>query len=428
MSTSWWRLGRRATLAQAEEGEFALLADPEQALAWRCSLIRTARHVIEAQYYSWEEDASGKLLLAELLAAARRGVKVRLLIDDLHSGDARFLPLLTHQPNIELRRFNPFRSRCWRPLALVLEVLLRFRRLNHRMHNKLMLVDGRQAIMGGRNVGDRYFGLGEPPAFIDLDIVCRGALCGQLTRGFERFWCSRWSHPWHPEGLDKDSAARLAFLDAYLQPGVASLYGVPDPLLAEPLRWWAGRGSALFDVPGKGVMRHGRIARLIARELTRSHASLTLVSPYLVLPPPFMRRLLRLARRGVAITLLTNALGTTDVPLVHGAYERQRVRLRRHGIRVYELREELGFGLHAKLLLGEPGLLLLGSFNLDPRSLYLNTEIALRIECPPLRQELANWCAIWLAQSDDSESAPVLGRWRRAWLWLIGRLPIQRWL
>ncbi|MBZ6072759.1 phospholipase D family protein [Aeromonas schubertii] len=427
MSRPWWGHGSEAS-SPPEEGTFSLLASPQQALAWRCELLRSARHTIDAQYYSWEEDASGKLLLAELLAAARRGVKVRLLIDHLYSDEARFLPLLAHHHHIELRRFNPFQSRLWHPLALLLEVLLRFRHLNHRMHNKLLLVDGRQAIMGGRNIGDSYFGLSDSPAFVDLDIACRGALCRQLVRGFERFWRSRWSHPWHPSDLDTESAARLAFLGDYLQPGVASLYGIPAPLVAEPLPWWTGKGSVLFDVPGKGVIRQGRIARLIGHELARPHARLTLVSPYLVLPPPFMRRLLRLARRGVSITLLTNALETTDVPLVHGAYERQRARLRRHGIRVCELREGQGRSLHAKLVLGEPGLLLLGSFNLDPRSLYLNTEIALRIDCPPLQQELDNWCTTWLAESDDEEHSSPPGRWQRCWLWLVGRLPIQRWL
>ncbi|MGL4717180.1 MAG: phospholipase D-like domain-containing protein, partial [Aeromonas sp.] len=140
-------------------GAFALIDDPQLALQVRCHWIRHARERIQAQYYSWEEDSSGKLLLGELLHAARRGVKVQLLVDDLYAGDNRLLERVAHYPGIEVRLFNPFWLRGWRPLALLLEGLLSFRRLNHRMHNKLLLVDGKLALIGGRNIGDRYFGL-----------------------------------------------------------------------------------------------------------------------------------------------------------------------------------------------------------------------------------------------------------------------------
>ena len=129
--------------------DFALLDNPGDALKARCQLIRHARHRILAQYYSWEEDGSGKLLLAELIRAARRGVRIRLLIDDLYGGDNRFLEAVAAEPGIEVRLFNPFWLRGWRPLTLLLEGLLSFRRINHRMHNKLLLVDGSQAVIGG---------------------------------------------------------------------------------------------------------------------------------------------------------------------------------------------------------------------------------------------------------------------------------------
>ena len=175
--------------------DFALLDDPGTALKARCQLIRGARSRIQAQYYSWEEDSSGKLLLSELLHAARRGVRVQLLIDDLYAGDNRFLEMVAHQPGIEVRLFNPFWLRGWRPLTLFLEGMFSFRRINHRMHNKLLLVDGSQAVIGGRNIGDRYFGLGGTPRFVDLDLACRGPLCQQAEQGFDQFWRSRWSHP-----------------------------------------------------------------------------------------------------------------------------------------------------------------------------------------------------------------------------------------
>ncbi|MGL5037687.1 MAG: phospholipase D-like domain-containing protein, partial [Aeromonas sp.] len=124
-------------------GSFALIDDPLGALKVRCQWIRNARQQIRTQYYSWEEDRSGKLLLGELLHAAARGVKVQLLIDDLYAGDNRFLEMVAHYPGIEVRLFNPFWLRGWRPVALLLEGVFRFRHLNHRMHNKLLLVDGK---------------------------------------------------------------------------------------------------------------------------------------------------------------------------------------------------------------------------------------------------------------------------------------------
>ncbi|MGL4915874.1 MAG: phospholipase D-like domain-containing protein, partial [Aeromonas allosaccharophila] len=169
-------------------GSFALIDDPLLALKVRCHWIRHARERIQAQYYSWEEDSSGKLLLSELLHAARRGVKVQLLVDDLYAGDNRFLEMVAHYPGIEVRLFNPFWLRGWRPLALLLEGLLSFRRINHRMHNKLLLVDGKLALIGGRNIGDRYFGLEPQSPFVDLDLACQGGLCQQMAQGFEQFW------------------------------------------------------------------------------------------------------------------------------------------------------------------------------------------------------------------------------------------------
>lgn len=416
--------------SRVDAGDFALLDDPRQALAWRLALIRTARHAIDAQYYSWEEDGSGKLLLAELLLAARRGVKVRLLLDDLYAGEARFLPILARQENFEVRLFNPFHFRLWRPLGFALEVLLRFRRLNHRMHNKLLLVDGREAIMGGRNIGDSYFDLGQSPNFVDLDLLCRGPICCQLERGFVRFWRSRWSRPLlhlHPEA-PRDGLARLGFLLGY--PEVAHLYGIPANLVAQTPIWYGGTGSALFDAPGKGLGRRGRIARLIWLAIRSAGSELTLVSPYLVLTPRFMGRLRRLARRGTRVQVLTNSLATTDVPLVQGTYERQRARLRRVGVRVCELKPGEGRSLHAKLVLGSEGRILLGSFNLDPRSLFLNTEIALRLDCPGLVTPLRAWLRHWQLNSWEGEAPDYqpLSWWRLIWRWLSGRLPIQRWL
>ncbi|MGL5991943.1 MAG: phospholipase D-like domain-containing protein, partial [Aeromonas sobria] len=279
-------------------GSFALIDDPLLALKVRCHWIRHARERIQAQYYSWEEDSSGKLLLSELLHAARRGVKVQLLVDDLYAGDNRFLEMVAHYPGIEVRLFNPFWLRGWRPLALLLEGLLSFRRINHRMHNKLLLVDGRLALIGGRNIGDRYFGLDPQAPCVDLDLACQGGLCQQMAQGFEQFWHSRWSHPirhlLRRELLPAEIQVVNDFLFTMTDPAVARVYDLPAALFDEadvPLQWHEGRAEVWFDSPGKGLISRPTTARQLWRQLADNPGSLGLVTPYLILTRGFRHRL-----------------------------------------------------------------------------------------------------------------------------------------
>ena len=413
--------------------EFALLDDPAVALKARCQLIRTARRRIQAQYYSWEEDSSGKLLLSELLHAARRGVRVQLLIDDLYAGDNRFLEMVAHQPGIEVRLFNPFWFRGWRWLTLLLEGLFSFRRINHRMHNKLLLVDGCQMVIGGRNIGDRYFGLGDPPHFVDLDLVCRGALCQQAKQGFELFWHSRWSHPirrlLRRSLLPAEIGAVNDFLLTLTEPAVAAVYDLPASLFDEepvPLRWHPGQGKCWFDRPGKGLVSRPTTAPLLGRKLADNQGALRLVSPYLILTRRLRRRLKRQRQAGVAIEIVTNSLASTDVPLVYGAYRRHRPWLERQGIALFELESGV-LSLHAKLILMGDEEALLGSFNLDPRSLMLNTELMLHLRCPLLCAELQQWLTRWQQASVHPVAAPpsVL---RRLLARLSDWLPLHPWL
>ena len=413
--------------------EFALLADPGAALKARCQLIRQARHRILAQYYSWEEDGSGKLLLAELVRAARRGVVVQLLIDDLYGGENRFLEAVAAEPGIEVRLFNPFWLRGWRPLTLLLEGVLSFSRINHRMHNKLLLVDGSQAVIGGRNIGDRYFGLGMPPHFIDLDLVCRGPLCQQAEQGFALFWHSRWSHPvrrlLRRPLLPAETRALNDFLLTLTDPAMAAAYDLPATLFDEcpvPLCWHPGRGLCWFDRPGKGLVARPTTAPLLGRMLASNQGALRLVSPYLILTRGLRRRLKGQRRQGVDIEILTNSLASTDVPLVYGAYRRHRPWLERQGVTLFELTTE-AFSLHAKLILMGKEEALLGSFNLDPRSLMLNTELMLHLHSPRLCDELQQLIDGWLQQAVHPVAASP-SAWRRLLAQLSDWLPLHRWL
>lgn len=413
--------------------EFALIDQPELALKLRCQLIRGARSRIQAQYYSWEEDSSGKLLLSELLHAAKRGVRVQLLIDDLYAGDNRFLEMVAHQPGIEVRLFNPFWLRGWRPLTLLLEGLLSFRRINHRMHNKLLLVDGSQAVIGGRNIGDRYFGLGGAPQFVDLDLACRGPLCQRVEQGFDQFWRSRWSHPIRRLLRRPLQRAEVQVVNDFLltlnEPQIAAVYDLPASLFDPepiPLCWHAGRAEVWFDRPGKGLVSRPTTARLLWRKLADNQGALRLVTPYLILTRGLRRRLRQQRQAGVTIDILTNSLASTDVPLVYGAYRRHRPWLIRQGIALSEL-EGTSLSLHAKLILVGEEEALLGSFNLDPRSLLLNTELVLHLACPALCAELQQWLTTWQQRSSHSVAAPP-STLRRLLARVSDWLPLQRWL
>lgn len=414
-------------------GSFALIADPLLALKVRCQWIRTARERIQAQYYSWEEDSSGKLLLSELLHAARRGVRVELLVDDLYAGDNRFLEMVAHEPGIEVRLFNPFWLRGWRPLALLLEGLFSFRRINHRMHNKLLLVDGRLALIGGRNIGDRYFHLDDQPPFVDLDLACRGSLCQEMAQGFAQFWHSRWSHPirhlLRRSPLPAEARVVNDFLLTMTDPAVAAVYSLPANLFVdEPLalQWHDGVAEVWFDRPGKGLISRPATARQLWQRLADNPHSLSLVTPYLILTRGFRRRLLQLRQRGVTIDILTNSLASTDVPLVYGAYRRYRGWLLRQGIQVHEFGDD-SHSLHAKLILLGRERALFGSLNLDPRSLFLNTELMLHLRCPTLCEQLRSWLMHW---QEQASSAPrkIDGWPRRLVARLSDWLPLKRWL
>ncbi|MFL9627036.1 phospholipase D family protein [Aeromonas jandaei] len=412
-------------------GSFALIDNPALALKVRCHWIRSAREQIQAQYYSWEEDSSGKLLLGELLHAARRGVRVQLLVDDLYAGDNRFLEMVAHCPGIEVRLFNPFWLRGWRPLALLLEGLFTFRRINHRMHNKLLLVDGKLALIGGRNIGDRYFGLDPDAPFVDLDLACQGAICEQMAAGFAQFWQSRWSHPIRHLLRRRLQPAEIRVVNDFLltmaDPTVAAVYDLPVSLFDgnEPaLAWHNGLAEVWFDRPGKGLVSRPVTARQLWRQLADAPSTLRMVTPYLILTRGFRRRLQRLRRQGVVIEILTNSLASTDVPLVHGAYQRHRGWLLRQGIRLCEF-DEGQSSLHAKLILLGEDRALFGSLNLDPRSLFLNTELMLQLECAPICQQLQAWLLQWQGQDEPRKAE---GWSRRLVARLSNWLPLHRWL
>src|SRR3989449_8152988 len=341
--------GRMVEAHPGQSGVFAL-QEGLDAFAARVLLAGAAEHTLDVQYYIWHHDMSGTLLLEALHRAADRGVRVRLLLDDNNTtGLDPWIAALDAHPNIEVRLFNPFKHRRWR----VLDYLVDFARVNRRMHNKSFTADGQATIIGGRNVGDEYFdaGQGGAPWFVDLDVLAIGPVVSDVSRDFERYWASASSVP-AARVLPRATAAAIAGVAAdaaraELHPDAAAYRealarsSFVRDLLAHRLTFdWAGT-QMLSDDPAKGLGRAPEDALLWHRleEILRAPMrELRLVSPYFVPGSAGVEALAVIARQGVKVAVLTNALEATDVAVVHAGYAKRRKSLLAAGITLLGLK------------------------------------------------------------------------------------------
>lgn len=383
------------------------------ALATRLAAIRAARSSIDVQYFIFRRDETGLLFVRELVRAAERGVRVRFLLDDFTTGNAdRVLLALAQLPNIEIRLFNPFPHRG--PRAV--EFFTDFPRLNRRMHNKSLTVDGSVSFIGGRNLSNKYFGIDHEINFGDLDMLTIGAAVGEISRQFDRYWNSDYSFPvtsaiaYHIDTRERQqlmaeldgNAAQLLDSDyghsLKLSPVIRALsrdaglwYWAPVQLLCDPPRKVAFPPEQQRLFAGAELMRH----------IVGAQREIVLISPYFLPGENYLRALLAAARRGVEIHILTNSLASTDVTLVHGAYRKYREPLLRAGVHLYELSSRLKYKqdnwngdsrslLHAKAFIIDKREIYVGSFNLDHRSMLLNTELGLLINSPQLAAEVTD--------------------------------------
>jgi len=389
------------------------LRDGRDAFAARVLLADTAERTLDLQYYIWRNDMSGALLFAAVCRAADRGVRVRLLLDDNNTnGLDAFLGALASHPNIQVKLFNAFRLRRWRPL----EYLTDFARLNRRMHNKSFMVDGQVAIVGGRNIGDEYFDANQALSFVDLDVMAVGPVVSDIANDFERYWRSESARSVESVlGRARPASVRevIAMAEQMLSQPAAVTYvnalqscAFVHDLLAGSVgyRWAATR--LVSDDPAKGLGRQrprGTMLERLADALSAPQRELQLISPYLVPTRAGEKALAELARSGVKVSILTNALESTDVPIVHAGYAKRRRRLLEAGVVLYELMRvarvrsrrdrrltgSSGSSLHAKTFSIDSARVFVGSFNLDPRSASLNTEMGLLIESPELAAQIA---------------------------------------
>lgn len=387
------------------------LRDGMESFAERVALIRAARHRIDVQSYIWQPDAAGLILLQELAQAAARGLRIRLLLDDLGSPDLDpHLAALDALPGVEVRLFNPFILRRLRLVNLALD----FGRLNRRMHNKSLTADAAASILGGRNIGDEYFEGGGQVHFIDFDLMVLGPAAVAVARDFDRYWHSPAAVPvgrlLRPRG---DGLAPLAAAAERLRhspegapyhEAMAAPSALGDLLAGQALPF-TGRAQLVSDDPEKARGRARRTQLLSARLLAilnLPQRQADVISAYVVPGRWGLAALQALARRGVRLRVLTNGQQSTDVTLVHCGWARYRRKLLRAGIAVHELRPgqgvqqparrkrhrvvapASGVRLHAKTFALDDETLFVGSVNLDPRSMLLNTEMGLLLHCPPL--------------------------------------------
>jgi putative cardiolipin synthase len=478
LDTADTRLGRAIVpVTQSHPGTSGVfpLRDGRDAFAARILLADAADKTLDVQYYIWHDDMSGTLLAAALRRAADRSVRVRLLLDDNNTSglDARIAALDVH-PNVEVRLFNPFKHRRWR----VLDYLTDFARLNRRMHNKSFTADNQATIIGGRNVGDEYFDAGQESVFVDLDVLAVGPVVNDVSHDFDRYWVSESSYP-ADRLLPAASPASIADVMAAASkvarsPDAMSYMGAIEasPLVRDlvarrlPLEWAVTR--MVSDDPVKGLGRAKKDEHLWARlerVLEAPTRELELVSAYFVPGKEGVKAFTAMARRGVRIAVLTNSLEATDVAFVHAGYAKRRKALIRAGIALYEMKRAVpvavhrergrfggsssGSSLHAKTFSVDRTRVFIGSFNFDPRSARLNTELGFVIESPALARAVAQAFAeaiprrsyrlrlgedgelVWVEQDGGREVAhdkePGAGFWLKLGISVLSRLPIE-WL
>jgi len=460
------------------QNAFRALPDGTDALLARVYLAEAAERSLDLMYFAWHDDGVGRMMANALLRAADRGVRVRLLLDDIGAQvDDNGMMALGGHPNIEIRLFNPIASRGNR----VLGALTDLRRINRRMHNKAFIADNQRAILGGRNIGDEYFDAHDEWNFGDLDVLTAGPVVGEVSVAFDLYWNAPMVYPIKALTGRRHEIASLDALRMQLSAFVELQHNNPyadnvrsqvAEILASdsPNVFW-GAAHVLYDQPSKITqdrnVTEGHLFPQFASLGLSPERQLTIVSPYFIPGDAGADWLTGLVRRGVGVTVLTNSLASTDVAMVHSAYKRYRGRLIDGGVTIYELRPDAFIvgrdsdneksldrteaALHAKTFFIDHRAVFIGSLNLDPRSIQLNTEIGIVCESVAMAEALRGrleprlpriawrlerivdeWGAsriVWLEANEQGVRQrlvePDVSLWRKLGAWFFGLLPIE---
>ena len=468
-STSVGKFFEEAAVQHPGESGFVIIRHGRRAFTARVALTELAEKSLDVQYYIWEADATGRILADRLVRAADRGVRVRVLVDDINlSGRDETVASIDAHPNIEIRVFNPFANRGWRALDFLIDL----NRINHRMHNKLMVMDNAVAIVGGRNIGDHYFGVATDANFRDLDIAAAGPVVRDISKAFDHFWEGDWAVPISAlvERLHTEADLKV-FLEAPRKRTAEEDYPYPldqdvDDLKSElasirdQLIWAPGR--IVWDDPAdirKGI-RQGAMIQGFYRQMETLKRELLIESAYFVTQDRAIEDMKKLTERGVRVRVLTNSLASNDVVAAHAGHAKRRKQLIANGMELYELRPDAGAikrqvfsgdskaSLHTKAAVFDREAVFIGSFNLDPRSANINTEAGLYIESPELAQQViacmnegvepensyrvrldTDEDLIWITEIDGKEvrydNEPETSFWQRFMSRCIEMLPVE---
>ena len=480
------RLGKgiaKEAQRHTESSGFHLLSNGLDAFVTRLLLMEAADQTLDVQYYLFHDDATAKLFTHYLLLAADRGVRVRMLLDDFgHDGQEKLFSALSQHPNISIRLFNPFANRA----VPYLDFLTSFSRVNRRMHNKSFIADNQAAIIGGRNIGNTYFAADEYTNFTDLDVLGVGKFAPEVSSAFDLYWNHKLSIPVQQfsgtpaaESLTKarqqlEEASNSEHAQAYLA-RLGSLQLIEQLKSGDLSLHWA-ESSLVYDHPDKILTASkdntDHMAPKLNALLSEVSSEALIVSPYFIPGDNGVSRFADWVDSGAKVTILTNSLAANDVPAVHAGYANYRQPLIKAGVSLWELQPSSTAAkkgkrkkdlpgsskasLHAKTMIFDRDTLFVGSMNLDPRSINLNTEIGVLIYSQPLAETASQgfiaelpehawrldvvpkegfWGKseqlVWLDESSkpatiiSHSSEPEAGRWSRFQAWLFGYLPIE---
>ena len=461
---------------------YLVLFEPLEALATRLSLIDKAEKTLDLQYYIWDNDKVGALALHALIRAADRGVKIRLLIDDNNakSTEGIFLALAQH-PNIEVKLFNPYRFRKYRALDMILDL----KRINRRMHNKSFIADHQVALIGGRNMTNQYYNVSDNYQFSDVDVMLVGTAVKDISHSFDEYWNHEYAYK--VQEVVKQSAHHLSYeslkrqLDEHYKRVTVQNYldltsnsQAIDSLMSRDIQLDWVKAEVVKDSPDKIKSKAKKKEHLnfqLIQHLEQPEKNVDLISAYFVPEKKGAKMLTDLAKDGVKVRVLTNSFKANDVAVVHAFYGKYRQNLLEHGVQLYEFLPALNkndldkntedlakkakvsikglsrSSLHAKLMALDEKQVFIGSFNFDPRSAYLNTEIGVLLNSPPLAQAVhttmdenlskyayklvldANKKITWQRQTPQGPviytKEPRMKWWQRAGIKMLSWLPIE---
>ncbi|MCK6262132.1 phospholipase D family protein [Vibrio sp. ZSDE26] len=470
-SLSELRDGQKSGQTESENSAVLLQNSGWEALSQRLALIEMAEQSIDIQYYIWNSDDSGRYLASRIIEAANRGVKVRVMLDDINLDEREdLLTSLNAHSNIEIRIFNPIPTR--KGVSKWLRVLGDFSRLNRRMHNKTFTVDGVVSVVGGRNIGDEYFDLSDEINFRDRDAMVMGEVVGEIQSSFISYWDSRWSYP--VELLGGEQTLDLSDIDKIARPHYHGYPNLPEDNEAAyhflqalmPQMTWV-QASFISDQPvpedADDTSIPKETAVTLSQLVNQAKSSVTLESAYLIFDDRQLEGIKQQTNSGIEIKALTNSMVSNDLITNHSGYAGRRQDMLENGLQLFELKPDTAlcesstrdaskcapitpYGLHTKSAVFDKKVAVIGSFNFNLRSTYLNTESLLIVEDLAIAEELANditqamneensW-RLGLEEGDPRwysgdkvwETEPETGRWERFNSRFLQLFPIEKYL